>query len=93
MKYSILNSYTIFLAIEESDEQTFESGVQFFDVILENDIDLLLCITWDRNHSQIAIIKDKLINSTCVFDRSSITNKLKDSVGFSNLAGTSMFCI
>ncbi|CAF4051117.1 unnamed protein product [Rotaria sp. Silwood1] len=86
MKYSIVSSYTTFLGVEESDEQTFETGVQFLDVILENDIDLLPYITRDRDHSQIDIIKDKLINSKRLFDSPSITNKLNLSNEYENLS-------
>ncbi|CAF3711146.1 unnamed protein product [Rotaria sp. Silwood1] len=76
----------LIVRVEESDEQTFESDVQFLDVILENDIDLLPYITRNRDHSQIDIIKDKLINSKRLFDSPSITNKLNLSNEYENLS-------
>ncbi|CAF4222507.1 unnamed protein product, partial [Rotaria sp. Silwood2] len=76
MKYSIVSSFTSFIAIEERDGQAFESGVRLLDVILENDIDLLPYIGWDGDKSQIDIIKNKLINAKLLFDSSSIKNKI-----------------
>ncbi|CAF4227906.1 unnamed protein product [Rotaria sp. Silwood2] len=76
IKYSVVSSFTSFVAIEERDGQEFEHGVRLLDVILENDIDLLPYIGWDGDKSQIDIIKDKLINAKLLFDNASITNKI-----------------
>ncbi|CAF2450560.1 unnamed protein product [Rotaria sp. Silwood2] len=77
MKYSVVSSFTSFVAIEERDGQALEPGVRLLDVMLENDIDLLPYIGWDGDRSQIDIIKDKLINGKRLFDSASISNKVE----------------
>ncbi|CAF0838136.1 unnamed protein product [Rotaria sp. Silwood1] len=76
MKYSVVSSFTSFVAIEERDGQALEPGVRLLDVMLENDIDLLPYIGWDGDQSLSDIIKDKLINGKRLFDSASISNKI-----------------
>ncbi|CAF0923046.1 unnamed protein product [Rotaria sordida] len=76
IKYSVVSSFTSFVAIEERDGQALETGVRLLDVMLENNIDLLSYIGWDGDRSQIDIIKDKLINGKRLFDSASIANKI-----------------
>ncbi|CAF5110563.1 unnamed protein product, partial [Rotaria magnacalcarata] len=85
MKYSVVSSFTSFVAIEERDGQALEPGARLLDVMLENDNDLLPYISWDGEHSPIDIIKDKIINAKRVFDSASILNKIELSIEYEKL--------
>jgi poly [ADP-ribose] polymerase len=77
IKYSVVSSFTSFVAIEERDGDDFQPGVRLLDVMRENDIDLLPYIAWDGERSQIDLIKEKLINAKRLFDNASISNKIQ----------------
>ena len=76
MKYSVVSSFTSFVAIEERDGQGLESSVRLLDVMNEHDIDLLPYMDWDGERSKIDIIKEKLINAKCFYDSAPISNKI-----------------
>ncbi|CAF1006245.1 unnamed protein product [Adineta ricciae] len=78
VKYSVVSSFTSFVAIEERDrDEVLEPGVRLLDVMLESDIDLLPYIGWDGDRSQIEIVKEKLLNAKRSFENASISNKLE----------------
>jgi hypothetical protein len=85
IKYSVVSSFTSFVAIEERDGEALEPGVRVLDVMLEHDIDLLPYIGWDGDRSQIDLIKEKLINAKRLFDSASISNKIQLTNEYENL--------
>jgi hypothetical protein len=85
IKYSVVSSFTSFVAIEERDGEALEPGVRVLDVMLENDIDLLPYIGWDGDRSQMDLIKEKLINAKRLFDSASISNKIELTNEYENL--------
>ncbi|UJR16362.1 hypothetical protein I4U23_003265 [Adineta vaga] len=85
IKYSVVSSFTSFVAIEERDGQALEPGVRLLDVMLEHDIDLLPYIGWDGDRSQIQIIKEKLLDAKHLFDSASISNKIQLTTEYEKL--------
>ncbi|CAF1124393.1 unnamed protein product [Adineta steineri] len=76
MKYSVVSSFTSFVAIEERDGEALEPGVRLLDVMLENDIDLLPYVGWDGDRSQTDLMKEKLLNAKRLFDSASVSSKI-----------------
>ncbi|CAF1942489.1 unnamed protein product [Rotaria magnacalcarata] len=83
INYSVVSPYTSFVAIEErdakTDQSTLQPGVRLIDVMLDRDVDILPYIEWDGDKSNLALIKQKLIDGRISLESASILGK-KESV-------------
>ncbi|CAF3916857.1 unnamed protein product [Rotaria sordida] len=83
INYSVVSSYTSFVAIEERDmkkeKQAFQSGVRLLDVMLDRNVDLLPYMEWDGEVSSLTSIKQKLIDSRISLESASFLRK-KESI-------------
>ncbi|CAM4812432.1 unnamed protein product [Rotaria magnacalcarata] len=83
INYSVVSPYTSFVAIEErdakTDQSTLQPGVRLIDVMLDRDVDILPYIEWDGDKSNLALIKQKLIDGRVSLESASILGK-KESV-------------
>ncbi|CAF4460822.1 unnamed protein product [Rotaria socialis] len=89
IKHSVVSKYTSFVAIEErdvnTDIKTVQPGVRLLEVMLERDVDLLPCMGWDGDVSNLTSIKQKLADARISLECASIQGKKETIVDIEKL--------
>ncbi|CAF0977629.1 unnamed protein product, partial [Didymodactylos carnosus] len=86
-KYSIVSPFTSFVAIEErhKEDKNIQQGVSLLNVMVDKDIDLLPCIGWDGENSQLESMKEKIINLKKSIESASIQSKIQSCLDLISL--------